>query len=529
MNDIRSIEAARLEQQAYLDSQKSPKERNLLGQFATPPRLALDIARYLHRRWKDRDPVRFLDPAIGTGSFYSALLQAFPHDQIDRAQGCEIDPRFVNAARRLWGKTDLVIRKADFTQLSPPEDDSRFNLVLTNPPYVRHHHLTRSVKEHLQRKVLRSLGLPVNGLAGLYCYFMLLTHEWMQEGGLAAWLIPTEFMDVNYGQALKRYLLDKVRLIHIHRFQADDVQFGDALVTSAIVVFEKSRPTSRQKVRFSSGPSLSRPVESENVSREDLLNAPKWSVYPRKESARKIQTTTTAMLGDLFTIKRGLATGANRFFILSREEADSHGIPSLALRPILPSPRYVTEQIIERDPDGYPAVSPRLALLDCNIPESVIQREYPRFADYLEGGKASGIPSGYLASRRSPWYSQEQRRPAPFLCTYMGRNAGGRSPFRFFLNRSDATAANVYLLLYPKGALSVALKNRPDLYVEVLSILQDIEPEDVVGAGRVYGGGLHKVEPRELARVPADTILTIISGVEPASQPELFPEEYRSR
>jgi hypothetical protein len=42
-------------------------------------------------------------------------------------------------------------------------------------------------------------------------------------------LIPSEFMDVNYGAAVKRYLLNKVTLLHIHRFDPHDVQFGDAL------------------------------------------------------------------------------------------------------------------------------------------------------------------------------------------------------------------------------------------------------------------------------------------------------------
>lgn len=55
--------------------------------------------------------------------------------------------------------------------------------------------------------------------------------------------MPSEFMDVNYGASVKRYLLDKVTLLHIHRFDPKEVQFGDALVSSAVVWFSKrSRP-----------------------------------------------------------------------------------------------------------------------------------------------------------------------------------------------------------------------------------------------------------------------------------------------
>jgi hypothetical protein len=83
------------------------------------------------------------------------------------------------------------------------------------------------------------LHLDISGLAGLYCYFLLLSHDWMEEQGLAIWLIPSEFMDVNYGVTLRRYLTEHVTLLHIHRFCPTDVQFTDALVSSAVVVFSQ--------------------------------------------------------------------------------------------------------------------------------------------------------------------------------------------------------------------------------------------------------------------------------------------------
>ncbi len=99
---------------------------------------------------------------------------------------------------------------------------------------------TAGDKERLKTLIADRFGLDISGLAGLYAHFLLLCDAWMAPGGLAIWLIPSEFMDVNYGAAVKTYLTEHVKLLHIHRYCPSDVQFCDALVTSAIVVFEKA-------------------------------------------------------------------------------------------------------------------------------------------------------------------------------------------------------------------------------------------------------------------------------------------------
>jgi adenine-specific DNA-methyltransferase len=500
-----NIEAQRMGIQGSLDAVKTAAERNRLGQFATPPNLALDIARYAHGLWQHRsDPVSFLDPAIGTGSFYSALLQTFPPQAIVDACGVEIDPRFAAAAKSLWGVSGLRIVMEDFTKVSP---DRLYNLVLTNPPYVRHHHLDRDDKERLKALTADRFGLGISGLAGLYAHFMLLCDAWLAPGGLAIWLIPSEFMDVNYGTAIKTYLTEHLKLLHVHRYCPSDVQFCDALVTSTIIVFEKSPAPNHHQVRFSFGGSITDPASSEMIAVSALRQAKKWTGL---SNGSTISAEHSHALGDFFSIKRGLATGANAFFILERDDAIKSGIPNEYLRPILPSSRHLANGVIESDPDGYPKLKKPLVLIDCDLPEDTIKHRHPDFWRYLEQGKQQGIHSGYLASRRAPWYSQEKRPPAPFLCTYMGRQGSDGNPFRFFWNRSQATAANVYLLLYPKGEMKSALAARPDLYPLIFSHLQAMTGEHLIREGRVYGGGLHKMEPKELANLHADAVARFV-------------------
>lgn len=96
MRQLHDIETLRLERQARLDAAKTQEERNRLGQFATPTSLATDILAHMRDLLPETVSVRFLDPAFGTGSFYSALMRIFPSDRVALATGFEIDPHYGN-------------------------------------------------------------------------------------------------------------------------------------------------------------------------------------------------------------------------------------------------------------------------------------------------------------------------------------------------------------------------------------------------------------------------------------------------
>lgn len=515
------VEHRRLILQNELDGAKTQKERNRLGQFATPTLLADDVLQYARGLLPEAAPVRFLDPAIGTGSFYSALLRAFPRERIAAAQGFEIDRHYCSPARALWQGEALKLTLGDFTATQPPKADERFNLLICNPPYVRHHHMDKAEKSRLLSATAAACGVEMAGLAGLYCYFLGLSHAWLADDGIAGWLIPSEFMDVNYGRPVKQYLLHQVELLRIHRFDPNDLQFGDALVSSAVVWFRKRRPKAAHEFEFTYGGTLAKPKQSRHVPAAALQGATKWTGLAT--SPVKI-AHEGSRLADFFAIKRGLATGSNSFFIMTRAQIKERGLPMKFFKSILPSPRYVETDIIEREPDGAPKIERQQFMLDCRLPESDLEARYPKLWAYLQTGKPE-VAETYLCSRRSPWYAQENRPPPPFLCTYMGRGLERRAkPFRFILNRSEATAANVYLLLYPKPALARALEKTPGLALLVWEFLESISPETLLGEGRVYGGGLYKMEPKELANVPANAIAAMLPADEmaPATQFRLF-------
>ncbi|HEX3049639.1 MAG TPA: class I SAM-dependent methyltransferase [Aggregatilineaceae bacterium] len=510
MDRVNAAEQQRRLEQARLDGGKTTQERNRLGQFATPFPLALEIAQLAVEHLKNEhytiDTIDFLDPGCGSGVFYSALLQTSIANQLGSAYGIEIDPAFAEVARSLWAPFGFQVIQDDFTRLTSFFKPDLPNLIICNPPYSRHHHLEQLQKNLLQTRASKTSGLWLNGLAGLYCYFLLLSHQWLRPGGLSIWLIPTEFMDVNYGEAIRIYLSQHVTLKRLHRFEASDVQFADALVSSAVVVFENRKPTIEHQAIFTVGSSLSQPSKTYTVKNEWLSKAHKWTHVPESISPSTQRTQPEISFGNLFKVRRGLATGANGYFILPRSKAEEQGLPAKFLKPILPSPRYLTDVVIEADGDGYPLRIPQLVLIDCDWPEEQVQAEYPSLWEYLEHGKRLGIHERYLTSKRNPWYKQEQVPASPFLCTYMGRAQENKSPLRFIWNQSKATSPNVYHVIYPREHLTAYMGNSLELQAEIFRLLSRIDNQIIISEGRTYGGGLHKIEPHELYRISLSNI-----------------------
>ncbi|MGH9597933.1 MAG: hypothetical protein ACRD3K_14155, partial [Edaphobacter sp.] len=295
----------------------------------------------------------------------------------------------------------------------------------------------------------------------------------------------------------------------IHRFDPADQQFDDALVSSAVIWIQKGKPTTERLTNFSYGGNFEQPRVTRQIPLIELASSQKWSglVFCAKEEA-----THTYNIGDFFFIKRGLATGSNSFFVVSEAKARELGISDRFLQPVLPSPRNLEQNIVDTDERGEPLIQERRFLIRCELSEEELRKVNPSLADYFDSGRSIATDT-YICRHRTPWFSQENRPAAPIVCTYMGRNLNNREkPFRFILNHSEATALNVYLMLYPKGLLAQALELNPNLIDEVWKILSSMDAKSLLDEGRVYGGGLYKLEPRELAKAPADELYKIVSA-----------------
>lgn len=485
-----------------------------MGQFSTPYGLAEEIMREIRKLMPSGD-VRFLEPSAGMGVFYSAFLNVFGTDA-SVATGYEIDPHYGNPSHLFWKSRHFDIRISDFLCAEP---EQKYNLLVANPPYSRHHHIPTNEKVMLRHRVKEETGLTLSGLTGLYCYFLILSAKWLEEGALSVWLIPSEFMDVNYGKTLKQYLLHNVELVRIHRFLPENVKFEDALVTSSVIIFRNRRPEEGNEVRMTEGGNMEKPIHDYKLKISSIRSGDKWSRLFEGNRLASPKQREEVRLGDFFTVSRGLATGDNKFFVINRGTAEYYQIPSIFLKPVLPAPRFMKLDIIGRE--SFVLESDALYLFSCEIPEDDLRSRYPSVWEYIRYGVKAGVADRYICRNRPLWYSCEKRAPAPFLIPYMGRKNSGTGTFRFILNETDMIATNSYLMLYPKQSYRKCMEDKQVIRY-IWNILNQIPKTDILSEGRVYGGGLYKVEPRELMNIPVPALAEIIKTSKPPLQLELF-------
>lgn len=500
IGNLKLIESKRMQLQATIDNSKSIESRRRYGQFATPYELAREIISYGLILQGKKD-ISFLEPSLGTGAFYSALLAECDKQskRINSAIGIELDDDFFAAAQNLWGDTSINLVNGDFTEINCFE---KVNFLISNPPYVRHHYIAQEQKAELSKLTRNETGVSLSGLAGLYCYFILSAHKWLAPNAICGWLIPSEFMDVNYGSALKEYLLNNVHLLRVHRYNPESCKFDDALVSSCVVWFRNEVVGENYNVEFSFGGTHGKPEISRIVDKKSLEKCKKWTHLADKANfSEQTRNAHTLTLGDFFTIKRGLATGDNDFFILSKEQIEEFDLDMNFFTPILPSPRHLKCDEVFSDKNGYPCLDTQYFLLSCTLSEDEIKEHHPSIWNYLNRGKAT-TANRYLCKKRKVWYFQENRSVTPFLCSYMGRGSSEHTiPFRFILNHTNAIATNSYLMLYPKDFLCDAITQSPGILHKVWEALTNITASDLECEGRIYGGGLKKIEPKELACV----------------------------
>ncbi len=478
------------------------------GVFLTPPELAAEAIACAMPHLKPGTAIRFGDPAIGSGILFAVLLRYLDGHPLQAATGVELDADRARLTNRRWAQRGLKILSGDFLTAKATE---RWNLVVANPPYVRSQDIDQDLARVWRENIREQRGVQLSGRASLYVYFLLMAHAWMESDCVAAWILPSDFLETAYGRAAREYLTTQVQLLRVHTYESAAPKFENALVASSLIVFKNRPPKPGVRVRLSHGLSVSAPAEEAEIPVEGLRGCRKWRVVLSDPIPRVDKYPVH--IADLFDLRRGIATGAKNWFVIDDETRTKLRVPRDAILPVLPRSRELPQDgVVECGPDGAPAVRHRW-LIDWDVPLDQVRAGHPEFYKYLMELR-DAVGGRTLVARREPFYKQEVRPAPPLVASNMGKlsRLGGR-PVRFFLNKSKATVLNNYIAMYPKKALRDAFQAAETTEARVHQALNQIDVSEFIRCGRRYAAGLYKLEPGDLGRVGISPELAAAFGI----------------
>ncbi len=464
------------------------------GQFWTPQWVAEAMASYCLADGSES----IFDPAVGAGVFFVAAKEiARKQGRRISLFGTELDQSALQqAASNGLSERDLAqVVIGDFV-LRPP--DKRFPAIVANPPYIRHHRLSPSTKESLRALSVELIGKELDGRAGLHIYFLLRALQLLSEGGRLAFIVPADICEGVFAQTLWRWISSRYRLDAVVTFTPEASPFPNVDTNPIILLIRNARPEAQflwaQCLRAGSE-TLKEWVKAVfNSASTDTLTVHRRDLREGLESGLSRppsdRSDAGAVLADFARVMRGIATGANEFFFLTRRQATELKIPAEMLLPAVGRTRDVPAEEITHDTLRQLEAAGRPTLLFA--PDGRDLDDFPEAArDYLRQGRGAGLDQRPLIAMRRPWYRMETRKAPPFLFAYLGRRNA-----RFIRNLAGVMPLTGFLCVYP---------HREDAD-SIDRIWQTLRHPDTVKnlalVGKSYGAGAIKVEPRALERLP---------------------------
>ncbi|SCF45296.1 Methyltransferase domain-containing protein [Micromonospora purpureochromogenes] len=462
--------------------------RRPLGTFFTPP----SISTYMTELVKSRG-LRFAtvaDPGAGVGAFTRSALEAWPNAHVHAIDVNVVTLGLLAATPAIssYVPNRLSLHDQDFLEwlFNGWKGTPGPRLIWGNPPYTRHQGLKPEVK---LRARAASGNLAPGGRAGLSTYFLAASLANLAPQDSLCLLLPSNWLEAEYAQSVREYLWRATRRpIELHIFPHGLNLFPVASVAAMVIWVgpetgrESPLLVHRLEGHLSSG---FRTVQTE--ARDRVGIAPKSFLFSRKQSGGCKESGQAVELARLVQIRRGVATGANRFFLLTDDQVRC--LPPGTFVPAATRLRDLASDTLDHPThDALGLKGDRRWLLWLTKEDA----NDPAVSQLIDLGKFNRVHESYLCSSRDPWYAVE-RIPAPDLL--FGPMAKGR--FRIIRNDIGAIPTNTFY--------GITFRRRPASMdsIEILGnwIRGPLGQRALSELARQHGGGTLKIEPRDLAQL----------------------------
>lgn len=465
------------------------EHRKNLGQFFTPYTIAKFMAKWVLGGREKIDSL--LDPAIGLGILTRAVLEELG-DRTCKITGYDIDQNILDKTQQLLANiipNDHLNLMAQDYLLNDWENT--YDAIICNPPYLKVHKI---VREKVLQEFQQKYGLKLRHTTNIYTLFMLKSLHQLKDNGRCAYLIPSEFLNSDYGKNVKEFLLKNKSLKYIILFDFNTKIFDHAITTSSILLFEKDQDNAHNHLEFINIKNEEELVnlqenlsfypqvipQGNRVNYTSLDSQSKWRIYYQQVNSHKYKNLIK--FSTYAKVSRGIATGSNEYFILNQTKVNNLQIPPDYLLACINRAHQVKsnfftqthfDELVKHDQPIY--------LLNA------FNQDNEQVNNYINFGEQEGINERYLTKSRKPWYSLENRPPSPIWVGVFQRNK-----LRFIKNEVGIHNLTTFHCVYLRDSVT----DKADVLFAyfLTSVAQEIFNDN----RREYGGGLTKFEPNDL-------------------------------
>jgi len=468
------------------------------GKYYTPKKLALAMT-----DWAINKPyLRILDPAFGRGAFLEAALNTIEKKGFKNSKklyGVEIDD---NAKKYLsnfleFGAQESNFIIEDFLSLRLHSSfGDKFDLIMGNPPFVRHHQISNKLKQ-VAVAAMQDYEFKISTMSGYWVYFLLHSLSFLKKGGSLAMILPKAFISAEYSKEIRRIIsniFEKASILVLNGRWFHEAEESVVMLLAENYIRNTQKYEGNKKYRN----------EEELISKVGGFYIPDinktinddWNLiseYIPDEIHKFLQSSLsnnlTLRLKDLVTIKIGVVTGANKFFILTKSESEKLRLDNKHLKPIITKSRllkgldFLNTDISQARKDNL-----KTELLITSHEEKNLSK---KIIEYINTGKLEGINNRYKCRNRNPWHLVKDIYSPDAFLHYMSSSLP-----HIILNLTSSTCTNtIHRITWNKQFTD--LEKKAITIASTTSLAQiGFEME-----GRSLGGGVLKLEPNSALKV----------------------------
>ncbi|OYQ34751.1 hypothetical protein CHU92_11380 [Flavobacterium cyanobacteriorum] len=333
------------------------------GATFTPKELSVFLAERITSYVKPNYQ-KVLDPACGEGELLIAMGNILSDSAIDFSlTGYDANEQYLSFAQERtlrFGAENIKLIHEDFLQAIDVSSNqsnlglfqeynksfvnNSFDIVIANPPYVRTQILGTEQAQELAQK------FNLKGRVDLYYPFLIAMTESLKEGGILGVITSNRYLSTKGGESIRKFLSENYEILEL--IDLGDTKLFDAAVLPAIFIGRKKKLKSPSSANFikiyeelngykgdlipvesvyevlnneQSGYFVAngkRYKKSSGVLKYKIASGACWEMLSNNESdwVSKIDKASKNRVGDLFKVKVGIKSTADKVFISDKWE-----------------------------------------------------------------------------------------------------------------------------------------------------------------------------------------------------------------